>query len=178
MVNSYVCYKSHMEEHGLKPISHYEFQKSIARAFITGQKSSSRRRRKRDDEDCSAASSITSSSASSKKRGRWSDTSLHPLTGAHRKRLDRSTIKHWPRPCEKKEDYCQLHRWAFGASKMCRVHKNSAHCADCNVNLCAGYCYEQFHEAWDLVGEKGDIRKQLEDDMSRCDSNMSINTSI
>ena len=176
MVNSYVCYKSHMEEHGLKLISHYEFQKSIARAFITGQKSSPRRKRKRDDEDCSAASSITSSSAAPKKRGRWSDTSLHPLTGAHRKRLDRSTIKHWPKPCEKKEDYCQLHRWAFGKSKMCRVYKNSVYCADCNVNLCAGYCYEQFHEVWDLVGEKGDICKKLEDDISKYDSNLSINT--
>lgn len=40
MVNSYVCYKSCMEEHGLNPISHYEFQKFIARAFIAGQKSS------------------------------------------------------------------------------------------------------------------------------------------
>ena len=177
IVDSCARCKSHMEEHGLKPASHCECQKSIARAFITDQKSSSRRRRKRDDEDCSAESSIASSSASSRKRGQWSDTSLHPLTGAHRKRLDRSAMKHWPRPCEKKEDCCQLHRWAFGASKMCRARKNSVHCADCNANLRAGHCYEQFHEAWDLVGEKGDIGKKLEDGTSRCDSNVSMSTS-
>ena len=162
MVNAYVSYKHHMEGHGLKPMSHYEFQKDISRAFISGKVVSTKTRQRPDDE-FSMASSLTSSVTKST-RERFSDTSLHPVSGRLRARLDYSSCKHWPVPTKKKESHCQLHWWASSGAKTCRVHKNTVLCEECNVHLCSGYCYRVFHEVWDLVAEKEGILQRLLDD--------------
>ena len=83
MVNSCAMCKSHMEEHGLKPLSHYEFNKFVEKTCITGENPSKRQKRMRDnDENYSATSSVNSNSApTSTKRARFTDAVLHPLTG-------------------------------------------------------------------------------------------------
>ena len=160
MVNSYVLYKSHMNKHGLKPLSHYEFNKFISRVYITGENASKKLKRERDND----ASIGNSTSTSSIKKIRFTDSSLHPLTGELRGRCDHQSKRHWPKPCQK-NDYCQLHHWVCTSVNKMQVYKNSVHCADCNVNLCSGYCFEKFHDTWDLVGEREDIEKKMLNDM-------------
>lgn len=131
-----------------------------ALAFLDMLATTPRRKRKRD-----------------KYLTRLMDTRIHPLPGGHEMRLECGALKYWPKPCEMKENYCKFRRWTFCSSKICRGYKHSMHCADCDANLYTWYCYQTYNEVRDLVGTKANIRKELEANMSKNNSNLPINTS-
>jgi len=158
LVNAYKCYSVHHKLMRSKPLSHYDFQKSVGDSWVSNYAS---------DEAVTAAatastSSLTVSSLGTERtrRPRFCDASLDPMSGICRKRLDR-TLGHWPYP-GKRTDYCQLHRWATGSScKNNRVYTNVVKCIDYNVALCAGDCFMIFHSEWDLQKEKHNIRNDV-----------------
>ena len=162
MVNSYKCYIVYMQGLGLKTISHYEFQKAIALDWISGGHETTRDSSR---SDTSTTSSISTNgftaSTNQSLRPRFSNTSLHPLTGALKCRLNKS-VGHYPVE-SKRQNYCQLHRWAFsdGGGNRNRKYHGVITCNECNVNLCAGYCYEAFHEVWELDKKKQHVQKIL-----------------
>jgi len=160
MVNSYKCYQSYIRDDlRSNPMSHYEFQKMIAEAWIDPD-SLNKKKESKDE----TTSTITGSSTAGTTGGkiRFCSSSLHPLTGSLRCRIDHSGALHYPVKARNTE-YCQLHRWAKpgGAAQHCkhRKYKDVVKCSECNVSLCVGYCYETFHEVWDLQGQKQNIQQ-------------------
>ena len=132
-------------------MTHYEYQKKIAHVWLDKDFY------KKNESPSyipprSVASSLTSNSMSSRK-SRISDSSVHPLNGLLRYRLDR-LCGHWPTKTSAKHN-CQLHHWACGK----RTYKNVSYCKDCNVCLCTE-CYEIFYTEWDLLSEKGVLRRK------------------
>ena len=110
----------------------------------------------------STISSLASSGTGSKRR-RISDTSLDPLDGSLKCRLNHS-VDHWPskatlEPSSKSKPACQLHRWACG--HKVRKRRNVVYCQECDVNLCTDQCYRLFHTKWDIVAAKDEIRDEL-----------------
>ena len=164
MTNSYICYKTFMIQQNLKPMSHYDFQKSIAKALISGIVEKTNMYLCDNSTTSSLTSNNASSSASDSKK-RINDCSLHPITGSLRCRLDHVSAKHWPTVCKRKQDYCQLHRWAMSRGSEFK-YGSTVHCSECNVTLCTGYCYQIFHELWDVVSERQNIQnRMLRDDI-------------
>ena len=95
-------------------------------------------------------STITSSS--SKQKTRLSESSLHPLGGSLRTRLNRN-VCHWPVPPPKYKDGstppCQLHKWASGIVKKSGITV----CNECNIVLCLD-CFETFHFVFNIAEKK------------------------
>jgi len=151
MTDSYVMYKRFNSELNMKKNSHYNFHKVIMNKHL--QSRSLDLLQPLDSLSTeSSLTSTTTNSTSSVKRKRLNDINLHPLTGNLRMQLDHTTCKHWSSTCMRKEDYCQLHYWAFkGSTNRSRIYKNSIYCNECRVTLCLGYCYKAFHEIWDLA---------------------------
>ena len=89
LVNAYKCYTTHHKLLGSKPLSHYEFQKSVGDCWVSNYAS---------DESVSTARASTSTSSltvsslgtEATRRPRFCDASLDPMTGVCRKRLDHS----------------------------------------------------------------------------------------
>ena len=163
LINSYKCYKVYMENCKLLAMNHYEFQKNIALDWISGGEHSLDSDIK-GEESTASSISITnlSRSTSGVVRPRFCHASLHPITGFLRGRLNK-TVGHYP-VAASNTSYCQMHRWAFsknGENIRKRKYNRVVTCSECNVNLCPGYCYEMFHEVWDLSEEKKNICKVL-----------------
>ena len=81
-----------------------------------------------------------------------SASSLNPLTGSLKCRLDRS-LPHWPSAPSKnevKKFNCQVHYWVVGKRK----YMNVQYCKECNVSLCTEICFELFHTCWNIASEK------------------------
>ena len=173
ITNAYIVYKKYMIMHRKKPMSHFNFQRAIAMAWINPSeywpKPPSRRSR-------SASASVTSASSSSTSRKRtrskssttneshvsrgtaFSDKTLS-ITGALARRTDLN-VHHWPIECTKKNACCQLHKWATGQ----RLKRNVFVCSYCNVTLCAR-CYAPFHTMADLVNNKKTFSIQYSGDV-------------
>ena len=158
LTNAYLAYVNFMKIHGLSSMSHKDFIKAVALAWlgddsgwprgsakvvseipqglISDFNSKSGKKRSRD-----STVSDLSSSAGNKRRRNMNATlttkSLH--FGELSKRLDPS-LRHLPRPPALKEPYCQLCNY-YG--KRNREHIMS--CSDCSVCLCL-QCYGPFHE--------------------------------
>ena len=165
MVNSYKCYQSHIiDDLHSNPMSHYEFQKMIAEAWIDPDCLNKKIKSEDETTDVmSVSSTITGSSTvgTAGNRVRFCSSSLDPLTGSLRCRIDHSGVGHWPIKA-KNNEYCQLHRWANPGStsnSRKRKYKGVIRCSECNVTLCVGYCYETFHEVWNLQGKKHEIQQ-------------------
>ena len=103
------------------------------------------------DSSVQSATCITSYSSDFMQRApRFTDKSLHPITGSLHRRLEESKL-HWPIPTANLAVSCQLHRWALFGKK-----KKLASIIDfyyCKVTLCAE-CFVPFHTNPQLFDKK------------------------
>ena len=160
LVNSYVVYCRVMEQAEAKPVSHYEYHKACALAWIDpggyGDEGSSFKTPSDNEQEMSTLSSVSSTN----RKARFSDSALDPRSGSLKNRLNRN-VHHWPcTPIKDKNrntPVCQLHRWAAGVQKR----SNSAYCPECNVHLCLD-CYQPFHCVYELVAEKDSFRRKFQ----------------
>ena len=155
-----------MESTGEKLLSHYEFRKMIALAWINpsqfagGDKKNLKR--KCGDDNISSARSTQSSISSSEscnsvKKGAYiSDESLHPYHGALKIRLS-GLYHHCPAHPYAKDPTCSLHWWAADDNAYKR-RGNIMRCDCCNVNLCID-CFPLFHRIKDVKRLKSEIKK-------------------
>ena len=155
LTNAYVLYKKYHTMHKSKPMSHFEFQRAIAMAWISPTEywppSGPKSKEAQVPSTMSQSSWSTRSQAQPKvlfKRGTaFTDKTLHP-TGALSCRLH-GNFHHWPIENTKKYAHCQLHYWATRK----RMKRNILHCSHCNVKLCIK-CFTQFHTISDIVALK------------------------
>ena len=110
MVNSYQVYRKYNENQGLIPMSHYEFQSRIARACLGKTLYETSSEADSSSKDISPSVSSMSETNESKRRCRFCESSLHPLTGGLKCRLNR-LISHWPVSTSSVQHYCQLCYW-------------------------------------------------------------------
>ena len=94
----------------------------------------------RDSSVQSATRSTSSSSELMQKAHRFTDMSMHPITGSLSCRLEESK-PHWPIPTANLASSCQLHRWALGVKKKKRA--SIIDCSYCKVTLCSE-CFVPF----------------------------------
>jgi hypothetical protein len=161
LTNAYLAYVNFMKMHRLKPMSHKDFIKAVALAWLgddsgwpRGSKvvfdfaqglasdfnSESGKKRARE-------STVSDLSSSGKKRGRnenatFSEKSFN--SGELKARRLNANMRHLPVPSLLNDPYCQLcHN--FGR----RNRKQIMSCPDCNVALCLN-CYSPFHKDQEL----------------------------
>ena len=141
LTNAYILYNKYMKMHEIKPMSHYEFQKRVALAWINQAQCWPLVRRNVCVNNLSLAyhmksttpsvsmteisvSSLGSSGSSTvmptvihcNKATAFNENSLDPKKGKLRLRLD-SSQSHWPLENRKAEANCQLHKWVTGKKK-------------------------------------------------------------
>ena len=104
----------------------------------------------RDSSVQSATHSKSSSSELMQRAPRFTDKSLHPITGSLSRRLEESK-PHWPIPTAKLASSCQLHRWALGGKK--KKGASLIDCSYCKVTL-RPECFVPFHTNPQLVDAK------------------------
>ena len=166
--NAYVCYCKYMKMHDKSVMSHLEFCKQIAIAWLDPHNSWPRLKvvistRRQNSEARSIASSVStgmvtrslSSKQEKKKRARrFTDGSLDPTKGSLSDRLHQ--VQHWPLMDGVLDSAsCQLHRWASGGGKR-RRGQNLFKCSYCEVTLCER-CFLTYHTVVDLLA----VKKQL-----------------
>ena len=103
--------------------------------------------------DVSVASATCIKSFSSdfiQREPRFTDNSLHPITGSLFRRLEESK-PHWPIPTAKLNARCQLHHWEIGRNK--KKHSSLIYLYYCKVTLCAER-FVSFHTNPQLVDAK------------------------
>ena len=172
LTNAYVVYLKFQILHRHQPISHYEFHRQVALAWLKpdeywGKKSEKKQRRSPRSHSSSSTESIVSTSIGARRSlyiqseekketrcHRVTDASLHPFTGKLKDRLNISKM-HLPIEATKSDSRCQLHHWA---AKM--RFRSSIVCATCNVTLCIK-CFAHFHLVHDLVKSKAMIKKEI-----------------
>ena len=153
LANSYILYKKYMKKHDLKAISHFYFNQQVCMAWIDHDNHWPKKKRTYKAQDSSVASATLSTSSSSdfmKMAPRFTDKSLHPITGSLSRRLKESK-PHWPIPTAKLAAIWQLHFWALGGN-----NKEFASLIDfyyCKVTLCEE-CFVPFHTNPQLVDAK------------------------
>ena len=171
--NSYIMYRKYMMLHSQQPISHLQFCKAIALAWLDPHNNWPRHAKihpkvtertsrvlSESSVDCSSTTTITTRSSLKKRKPktrarRFSDVSLHPVKGNLNDRLHQ--VQHWPvAKTVSKAGVCQLHRWASGGSKRKRGN-TLFKCSYCEVTLC-GRCFLPYHTVSDLQGIKETLR--------------------
>ena len=98
MVNAYKCYYEYIKGLSETPMNHYEFQKMISHVWIDKDYYNKNTRQTQDGDNTSTISTCSTRTSSSSSRGlrsRISASTLNPLTGSLKCRLDRS-LPHWP----------------------------------------------------------------------------------
>ena len=170
LTNSYIVYKKYMIIHDMRPMSHYDFQVSVAKAWIrpdmywpkiTNKRVCRQIEPRRLDTSATSTSSCTRASSRNstsqdpavKRATGFTDKTLHPVYGALNTRL--AGTDHWPAPSYKKDARCQLHFWATGK----KYRSQLLACTQCKVTLCA-QCFIPYHNVEDLVGSKKSLRTQ------------------
>ncbi len=178
LTNSYISYVKYHKMHGRDaPLSHYDFIKQVALAWIEpgiywpGWNTTRRKTRRSQSADDSACTSVSSESIvgrrirtrsvksePQRKRRRMTDNALNPLRGCMKDRLNKSLV-HNPINISKegKRGKCQLHRWARGNDGK-EVRQNILKCSVCEVHLCCD-CWAIFHNTHDITSEKANIAK-------------------
>ena len=158
--NSYVLYKKYMIMHRLDPMSHYDFNKSIALAWIDQDTYWPKKKRSYQASNQSVTStSVTLRSNEStctiiKRAPRFTDQSLCPINGSLNHRLEEHR-SHWPLVNLKKNASCQLHRWATDSKKK-KKRANLVTCSHCKVTLCVA-CFVPYH----TVPHLGNMKRSL-----------------
>ena len=163
LTNCYVLYKKFYELHHQKPLSHYDFIKSIALAWIDPKTywPSTWHSRKRNQvmKLASQASRISSDNSTASdgvstrrqlnmdsRNIRFTEQTLNPYDGLLRCRLD-NKLSHLPEKSTKIDPQCQLHYYFYKKKMKAQILK----CSSCNVTLCVG-CYKLFHEVPSIAG--------------------------
>ena len=150
LVNVYVSYKTYTISKGKRPMSHYEFRKQIAPAWIdptTDWKDQmknnlqkkppttwSMETESRPSQKCSQSVSVASAQSivGVKKRAiHINDNTLCPRTGLLHHRLSVHSGAHMPRLSDSKTPKC------------------ADECGTCGVHLCVD-CFEKFHSCQDI----------------------------
>ena len=158
MINSYQCYRKHCEMNEIDAMTHYKFQCMIAIFWLD---ESFYEKMTIGDTSSRSVSSISTMMNVTQRRARVCDSSVHPITGAIKCRL-KECVHHWHIAPDNGAGYryhCQFYYWA----SRIRKYTNVQVCKDCNVSLCTDGCYERFHTAWGLLGEKEQISQDCED---------------
>ena len=168
LTNCFVLYRKYYELHERKYLSHYEFIKSIALAWLKPSAywsgtTTSKTGRSRSPQPSQGSSSVADSSSYctvaesvisrrkihvNKKNSTLTNKALDPYAGSLRCRLDHN-LNHLPVNNDKPETNCQLHWWA---SKQ-KIRAQLMKCSTCNVTLCIK-CYKIFHEVAQLKATK------------------------
>ena len=139
--------------HDLKAISHFDFNQQVCMAWIDPDNHCPKKKRTYQAWDSSVASANCSTSFSSEfvqRAPRFTDKSLHPITGSLSRRLEESK-PHWPITTANLAASCQLHRWELGGKKKKRAYLIDLSC--CKVTLCANF-FVPFHTNPQLVDAK------------------------
>ena len=136
------CLRVPTERAGAKPVSHYEYQKSVAKAWLDPDNFGQGPGYHTLSDDSSRGSTIYTMSklcggsgqSGSKRSSYISNNSLNPKKGALRRRLNQ-TFGNWLGTAESDRHGnfcpCQLHQWACGNKNQ----KNVAHFKECNVTF-------------------------------------------
>ena len=135
--NPYILYKKYMKMHDLKAISHLYFNQQVCMAWIDPDNHWPKKKRTYQARDSSVQSATRSKSSSSElmqRATRFTDKSLHPITGSLSRSLEESK-PHWPITTAKLASSCQLHRWALGGKK--KKCASLIDCSYCKVTLCS-----------------------------------------
>ena len=168
LTNSYILYyKYHKMMKSSNAVSHYEYIKMIALAWVNPElnwptkKKINTKRRLEQTEDLTritrAKRKLYTDSVSISDSSRCSvvdNNTLHPSNGKLRCRLVTS-VQHVPEVPKTKRPRCALHRWARDRSGP-EVMKNVVVCSICQVNLCIP-CFKIFHKEGFIAGLKDDI---------------------
>jgi len=180
LTNSYIVYCRMMEMEKTKPLTHYEYLLSIARAWIDSDEEDMRdirrrnaKKRKHDAQQHApppttpasvSTRSHTSSSVSScfspKKAPRVSDHSLDPAKGLLRHRLNGFSF-HCPETPSSLKPSCALHRWVLGRHVLSQKRGKIVCCSECKIHLCIA-CFHTFHTVKDLIKAKDDLKVKFE----------------
>ena len=164
LVNTYISYRELCKQEGVKPISHYDFRKEIALAWLNPEKYWPTRYKnrkkpplqpsygakralpmKRKADDASVMSTRSDGSSHSVKRSKKiTINSLDPRVGELRNRLSFGPGMHFPDPCQVKYPQCGLHNLCFKGKDNEKYTKSVYYCRNCNVHLCM-ICWRSFH---------------------------------
>lgn len=177
LVNAFIAYKRFMENKGLKPMSHYDFQKKIVLAKICPTLHGAKKQRgtiasQRGDQRSAASSSRGRSKRSSETVASATRAATKPkiesvvttwqrvkddTSDFNRSRLDQSA-PHFPKPVdnEKRGKCCALCRYAAGK----KLRANLLCCSRCNVYLCA-WCFKSFHTLPSISAAKDNICAEI-----------------
>jgi len=178
LTNSYIVYTKYMITHKQIILSHYEFNKAIALAWLDKDKywpkntngdndrDNSRRSRSisvamgstsRSSAPSSTRRSISmaeSSRTTTKKIPRIKDKSIAP-NGALGMRLNHG--RYWTKSPTKKEPRCQLYYWATNEKYRAQLMT----CMECNVKFCINF-FAMFHKIEDLAVDKEELAKKYQ----------------
>ena len=135
LANSYILYKKYMKMHDLEAISNFYFNQQVCMAWIDPDNHWPKKKRTyqaRDSSVQSATRSTLSSSELIQRSPRFTDKSLHHITGSLSRSLEESK-PHSPIPTTKLAASCQFHRWALGGNKKKRA--SLIDCSYCKVTL-------------------------------------------
>ena len=166
MTNAYVMYKKYFLIHDRKPISHYEFRKAIAMAWINPKENwpddGDRKKRRRDEDEVrprrrrtgTGTGSNADQSSETKRSVAFTDATLDSRQGLLKHQLE--VDGHWPKAIfpHKKDVSCQMHRWG----RARKVRAKLLTYMKCNVTLCID-CFYLFHMKEDLNREMVPARK-------------------
>jgi hypothetical protein len=180
LVNCYVSYKTLCKSEGVIPMSHYEFRKRIALAWMNPDKYWPNRFSKKAQNSSAGGTNSTNTASSqstlSRKRGpdsldsesssvcnkkkcygvRVTDRNLDPRTGELRNRLGFGPGQHGPVVPSQKYPACALHNWAYYGNKDGVVRKQILFCDTCKVSLCVP-CWKRFHEIQEVADLKASM---------------------
>ena len=172
LTNSYILYKNyHSMVDSKEALTHYEYIKKIALAWINKELHwPQKHRKKRSSEDSLTSSSTTTTRAKKRllevsfeddtstnsKAPRITDKALDPVAGALMNRLN-TLYSHFPLEVNVSRPRCQLHRWARGREKGKKeVMGTLVRCSHCNVTLCVK-CFSVFHTESCLLAKRDEI---------------------
>ena len=138
VVNAYEIYKKKCALEGKRPMSHYDFQRLVALAWINPWNHGPPPKSPGPITNgvATRSGSSSSSSAGSKRKFREYVT-LGLFDKAGHVRMDK-TRRHWHQPC-KKRTMCKLHR-LWGRTTFADVFM----CVECDTPLCVE-CWDSFH---------------------------------
>ena len=183
LTNSYWCYvKFHqlIDTKESEVMSHYDFIKRIALAWIDPDthaperlrskrilsyddvEDGSVRTRRRFISDSTTISGLTSEDigeSRKKSNATVSDLSLHPFKGKLKCRL-LTSVQHLPEASVCKKPRCQLHRWARNRNGG-EVMAGIIRCSYCQVDLCVR-CFQLFHKEGNLIDKRNRIASNKE----------------